>query len=111
VSRQVPSGPLAVAPQDALAVRPEAHDRRLRAVVEMIGLQPRAPYAQFFEGMSEQKQFRLGVDGGSPVSTPVPGTADLKPLVRHVDGLAARPVDDRERNRLAPLRVPLTNVS
>lgn len=110
VHRVAPSAvrPLAMTAQDPFAVRAKTSNGRLRAVIEMVGLQLHAPHAQVLESMGEEKQLRLGVDLGAPERAPVPRPADFQSFVGHInvhvrgpaDSLTARAVDDCERNVL-----------
>lgn len=102
----------AVTAQDAFALRSEAGDGGLGAGVEVVRLELDPAHAEVFEGVGEQEQLGLGVDGAAPVRAPVPGPADLQAFVGRADvqvrgpahGPAASEVDDGEGDVLAALR-------
>ncbi len=91
-------------PQGALGPGTEPGDGVLRALVEVVGLPLDPAHAQFLEGVGEQQQLGLGVDGAAPDRAAVPGPADLQALVPGVpvhvggpaDGPAGAQVDDGE---------------
>lgn len=80
---------------------PETRDGSLGADVVHVGLELDAAGAEHLEGVGEQQQLGVGVDGAAPHGRGVGGRADLESGVGHGDVEVRRGADDRAR---APYR-------
>src|ERR1700687_1859456 len=74
-----------VVPEGALFLRPDAPDRRTRALIERIRLQLHAHTAEGFKGMPEQDVFGLAIHGRSLPGVSHPRPANLNALMRALD--------------------------
>src|SRR5438105_12691887 len=80
--------------QHAVLLGAQPQNRLARRVIEPMGAEFDRDALQRFEGMGQEQELALGIDGATLHTLRVPGVANLEPAVRRIDVEIARATDD-----------------